>query len=130
MIVAFEHRTHLPTQIGNHVVCVDDDGAIYAHQNARDPAPGAAWTAEPARVGALAQPRDVVERVLRKHGFFELDPLHESPATQGGVIRTLTYWDREGAPTTVTVDRAKLPAFDRLVQKLFEALELSELPAT
>ena len=131
MILALEHRTHMPTRRGNYVVRVDDDGAIYAHQNAGEPAHGSEWTIDPAtaRRGTLAQPRDSVERVLRKHGFFELAPRYEAPATQGGVIRTLTYWHPQGAATTVTVDRAKLPALDRLIQKLLDALQLSEIPA-
>lgn len=131
MILELEHRTHLPTRIGNRFVRVDDDGTIYAHQNAREPALDTEWTVTPAaaRRGVLAQPRDTLERVLRKHGFFELAPLHEAPATQGGVIRRLTYWDRDGAARSVTVDRAKLPELDRLVQKLLDVLGLSEIPA-
>jgi hypothetical protein len=132
MILELEHRTRMPTRIGNQLIRVDDDGTIYAHQNARDPAPGAEWTVDPAtaRRGAIAEPRDTIERVLRKHGFFELAALHEAPAVQDGVIRTLTYWERDGAARTVTVDRAKVPVFDKLVGKLLGALHLSDIPAS
>jgi hypothetical protein len=132
MILEFEQRTRMPTRIGNQLVRVDDDGAIYAHQNAREPALGTDWTVDPtaARRGMIAHPRETIERALCKHGFFELPPLHEAPATQGGVIRRLTYWDREGTAWTVTVDRAKVPEFDRLVKKLLETLRVSEIPAT
>jgi len=131
MILLFEHRTHHPTRTGNHFVRVDDDGTVHAHQNATDPPPGREWTVEPdgARVGRIAHPRETVERVLRKHDFFEMDPLYESATTMGGVIRTLTYWDAGGVARTVTVDRAKRPDFDKLVQKLLGALDLTELPA-
>jgi hypothetical protein len=131
MILELVHRTHLPTRTGNYFVRVDDDGAIYAHQNAGDPARGADWTIDPAaaRCGTLAKPRDVIERVLRRYGFFDLAPHHEAPATQGGVIRTLTYWDRQGAARTVTVDRARLPPLDRLIAAVLAALKLAEIPA-
>lgn len=42
MILHYEFRTHHPTRTGNQYVIVDDDGAIRAHQNLRDPAPGEA----------------------------------------------------------------------------------------
>ncbi|TMQ20073.1 MAG: hypothetical protein E6J91_04770 [Deltaproteobacteria bacterium] len=131
MILELEHRTHLPTRVGNYFVRIDDDGTIYAHQNAGEPARDADWTVDPAaaRRGTLAKPRDTVERVLRKHGFFDLAPRYEAPATQGGVIRTLTYRDGEGVARTVTVDRARLPELDRLIQRLREALGLAEIPA-
>jgi hypothetical protein len=131
VILEFEHRTHLPTRIGNQFVRVDDDGTIYAHQNAREPALDTDWTVAPAatRRGVLAHPRDALERVLRKHGFFELAPLYEARATQGGVIRCLTYWDRDGAARTVTVDRAKVPEMDHLIHEILDALKLPEIPS-
>jgi hypothetical protein len=131
MILELEHRTPTPTRSGNYFVRVDNDGTIYAHQNAGEPTRAVDWTIDPAvaRCGTLEQPRQVVERVLRKHGFFELAPLHEASATQDGVIRKLTYWDRQGAARTVTVDRAKVPELDRLIRKLLEALKLAEIPA-
>ena len=130
MILRYELRTHHPTRTGNLYVVVDDDGVIRAHQNAKDPPPGRDWTIEPAaaRVGALADPRAVIERVLRKGGFFGMPPRIESPATQGGIERTLAYVDAAGAQHTVTIDRAKAPEFDKLVNRLLDALDLAQIP--
>lgn len=130
MILRYELRTHHPTRTGNQYVLVEDDGVIRAHQNAKDPPPGRDWTVEPAatRVGALADPHPVIERVLRKSGFFAMPARIESPTTQGGIERTLAYVDAAGVEHTVTVDRAKAPEFDKLMSRLLDALDLDQIP--
>jgi hypothetical protein len=131
MILRYELRTHHPTRTGNHYVIVDDDGAIRAHQNLRDPAPGEAWTVAPAdaQIGQLEDPRAQIEAALHQAGFFDLPPLTESVTTQGGVLRTLTFVAADGAERTVTVDRARAPAFDAVVRQLLDALAITDLPA-
>jgi hypothetical protein len=131
MILHYELRTHRPTRTGNHYVTVDDQGAIRAHQNLRDPAPGEAWTVAPAdaKIGQLADPRARLEATLRQAGFFDLPPLTESLTTQGGVTRTLTFVAADGTQRTVTVDRARAPAFDAVVRKVLDALAIADIPA-
>ncbi|HET7505273.1 MAG TPA: hypothetical protein VFK02_29845 [Kofleriaceae bacterium] len=131
MILRYELHTHHPTRTGNHYVLVDDDGVIRAHQNAKDPPPGRAWTVDPAHapVGKLANPRPVIEKALRKGGFFAMPPRIESVTTQGGIARTLAYVDAAGVERAVTVDRARSPEFDKLVRRVLDTLDLAEIPA-
>jgi hypothetical protein len=131
MMLRYELRTNHPTRTGNHYVLVDDDGVIRAHQNAKDPPFGRDWTVEPsdAHVGRLPNPRAVIEKALRKGGFFAMPPRLESAATQGGIERRLVYVDAAGVERAVTIDRAKAPEFDKLVRRLFDALDLAQIPA-
>jgi hypothetical protein len=131
MILHFELRTHHPTRTGNQYVIVDDDGAIRAHQNLRDPAPDHDWTVAPAdaEVGRLGDARARIEDTLRKSGFFSLPPRSESLTVQGGVMRSLTFVAADGAAHTVVVDRARAPAFDAVVRQLLDALGIADIPA-
>ena len=127
MILEYVLRTHFPTQVGNVRFQVEDDGTVLAQQNTVEPPYGQEWTDAPEVVYRLERkPRERVRSLLEKNGFFDMQPLYEERAAMDGVVETLTFMD-DNVQRSVTVDRAHIKQFRRLVKALASELRIQSI---
>jgi hypothetical protein len=125
-LLEYERITYHPTKRGNLRVRVEDDGAVFAQLNQRDPPVGedwdAPWPAEPSR--RLTDAPATLRRLLQQGGFFALAPVHRDDRRKDGIREVLAF--HGDPPHTVTVDRATVPPFQQLVNSLLWELGVAE----
>ena len=127
-ILEYERKTQFPTRRNNARFRVDDDGSVYAQKNLSEPPPGREWTQDyaPEPVAHIKHAAKRIDKILRRYGFFDMDERYENPVATDGSIEVLRY--RSGdTEKSVTVDRARVEAFQKLMRKLAIELSLGEL---
>jgi hypothetical protein len=128
-LLEYQRVTHFPTKVGNIRFRVEADGGVYVQRNRRAPPSGQEW-AEEFPAAPTVQVRDVekkIKKLLERHKFFAMEPLYQNPAGSDGVVETLT-WRGPGGEKTVVADRARPPAFQKLVNDLMWGLDIADRP--
>jgi hypothetical protein len=125
-LLSYELVTWFPTRRGNVRVVVDRSGAVRTQRNDRDPPPDEEWAGplpnDPRSVLKDAESR--LAKALDRGGFFAMDSQYVSDTTTDGTRQVLT-WNGARGPKSVTVDRARVPAFEKLLGELWRLLGLA-----
>ncbi len=117
------------TKRGNVRVRIDDSGQIFVQKNVGEPPGGQDWTGDYAAspTTTLRSARQEIEKLLGKYRFTAMPPLSVDDAASKGRRETLTHHTLKGVARTVTVDRARAPDFEQLVQAILRKANVTDL---
>jgi len=129
MLLEYIRKTRFPTKRGNVRLRIDDSGQIFVQKHVGDPPRGQDWTGDypSSPTTTLRNARQELEKLLTRFKFTEMQPLYINEAASDGRIETLTHHTLAGVARTVTVDRAKAPEFQKLVQAIISKANVGAL---
>ena len=132
MVLEYIRTTRLgpvATKRGNVRVRIDDSGQIFVQKNVGEPPGGQDWTGDYAAspTTTLRSARPELEKLLARFKFTSMPPLSVDEGASKGRLETLTHHTLKGVARTVTVDRARAPDFEQLVQAILRKANITDL---